>query len=72
MNTFKRLLAAVFGAVLFLIISPIAYYFIFKEFPFGGLREIALVLGGGAAFGAILGAMFPRVFGFIFEAFLGN
>ena len=70
MKTVKRVLAAIFGAILFGIIVPIAYFFAFHRFPFDIFTGIALVAGAGAVLGAILGALFPRVFGFVFESFL--
>ena len=66
----KRFLAAIFGAVLFVIIVPIGYSLTFDQFPIDGFKGIILVAGGGMALGAVLGAMFPRVFGYVFEMFL--
>ncbi len=69
MKTAKRVLAALFGAVLFSVVVPVAYFFVFDELPLDGLKGIALLAGAGAMVGAILGTLFPRVFGFIFEVF---
>ncbi len=66
----KRILAAVFGALLFGILMPIAYPFVFDGFPLEGFKGILAVAGGGVALGALLGALFPKVFGFVFELFL--
>ena len=67
MKKAKRVLAALFGAVLFSIIVPIAYFFAFDQLPLDDLKGIALLVGVGVIIGAILGALFPRVFGFVFE-----
>ena len=66
----RRTLAALFGAFLFSIVTPIAYFFLFDAFSLEGFIGIVAVIAVGAVFGAIIGAMFPRVFGFIFEMFL--
>lgn len=63
----KRILAALFGAVIFGIVVPIAWLLIFKSVPLGGLKGIVLLIAGGMGLGALLGALFPRVFGFIAE-----
>lgn len=70
MKKLYRFLAALFGAVLFGIIVPIAYLFAFDQLPLDGFKGILLLIGVGLIFGAILGALFPRVFGFVFEAFI--
>jgi hypothetical protein len=66
----SRVLAAIFGGVIFAIITPLSYWLIFKSVPtesfFTGLGILA---GVGFVIGAILGALFPKVFGFIFELF---
>jgi hypothetical protein len=69
MKNAKRVLAALFGSILFSIIVPIAYFFAFDQPPLDGLKGIALLAGVGVTVGAILGALFPRVFGFVFEVF---
>jgi len=69
-NFIARLSAALFGGVIFAIITPLSYWMIFKSVPtesfFTGLGILA---GVGFVIGAILGALFPKVFGFIFELF---
>ena len=72
MNILKRVFAALFGAILFSIIVPLAYYFAFRQFPLDGFTGIALLAGSGLVLGAILGAMFPRAFGFVFLFSLGE
>jgi hypothetical protein len=62
----KRNLTALFGAFLFSIITSLAYFLLFETFPLEGLEGIATV----SAAGAVIGALFPRVRGFIFEMFL--
>ena len=65
----RRTLSALFGTILFSVAVPIGYYFAFDGFP-EGLKGFVVIVGVGAVVGAILGAFFPRVFGFIFEMFL--
>ena len=72
MNILLRILSMLFGAVLFSVIAPVAYHFSFGQFPFEGLKGIGTLVGIGFISGAILGAMFPRVFGYIFTIFLGE
>jgi hypothetical protein len=69
MKHMKRVLAALFGAILFSIIIPIAYLLVFHQFPLDGFRGIALLAGIGVTLGAILGALLPGVFGIVFEMF---
>ena len=69
MEIIKRFLAALFGAVSFGIMVPIAYFILFDQLPLEGLKGVALLVGVGVIAGAILGALFPRVFGFVFEIF---
>ena len=66
----RRILAALFGALLFSVVVPIGYYLAFDGFSLEGLKGIALLFGVGVVVGATLGALFPRVFGFIFDMFL--
>ena len=66
----KKILAAIFGALLFAIITPIGYYLAFESMPLEGFNGVLLLVGVGALIGAILGACFPKVFGFIFECFM--
>jgi hypothetical protein len=72
MKAVVRILSALFGAILFGIMVPIAWFVAFHQFPLDGLIGVALLAGIGVVLGAILGALFPRVFGFVFEAFLGQ
>lgn len=66
----KRLLAALFGGIIFAILVPIGWFLAFDGFPLENFIKGALVLiGSGFAIGALLGALFPKVFGFIFEMF---
>jgi hypothetical protein len=69
MKNLKRVLAGAFGALIFAIGVPIAYYFVFDHLPLEGFQGGALLVGVGAVLGAVLGALFPRVFGFVFESF---
>ncbi len=68
MQILKRILAAIFGGVLFGILVPIAYS-IFLDVPESPAGLIG-IFSLGAFSGLILGFLFPRVFGFIFEIFL--
>jgi hypothetical protein len=70
MKILKRVLAGAFGAFIFAIVVPIAYYFAIGNLPLDGFQGVALLAGGGAVLGALSGALFPQVFGFVFEAFL--
>ncbi len=64
----KRILAAIFGAVLFGILAPLAYVLLIGvPGSFIGVVWLAVL---GVVVGAILGALFSRVFGFIFEVFM--
>lgn len=64
----RRLLAAVFGGILFAIITPIVYWLVFSSTPLEGFFSgIVLLAACGFSLGAILGALFPKVFGFIFD-----
>lgn len=65
----KRVLAGIFGAVLFAVLVPLAYILAFAM-P-NNLASLAWLFAGGAALGGLLGAMFPKVFGFFFEAIFG-
>ena len=64
----KRILAAIFGGILFGILVPIGYS-IFLDVPESPAGLIG-IFSLGAFSGLILGFLFPRVFGFIFEIFL--
>lgn len=58
-----------FGALLFGIAFPVAYSVLASN-PTGGMGSLLWLIGSGVVVGAILGAMFPKVFGFVFEIFL--
>lgn len=62
----RRVLAALFGAVVFGILVPIVYL-LYLDPPADGFTGLLILVGGGALLGALLGIIFPRVFGFIFE-----
>lgn len=64
----KRILAALFGAVLFGLLAPLAYVLLGGgDMNLMGLVWLAVL---GLVVGAVLGALFPRVFGFVFELFM--
>ena len=63
----RKFVAAIFGAVVFGILSPLGYFLAFDGFPIEGITGVA---GVGALVGAILGWLFPRFFTFVFEVFL--
>ncbi|MCD8533991.1 MAG: hypothetical protein LR011_04035 [Verrucomicrobia bacterium] len=67
MNKIKRVLAALFGAILFGIIVPVIYLVAFDKPPLDGLNGILLLIGSGVAIGAIVGALFPRIFEFFID-----
>ena len=65
-----RLFAALFGGVIFAIITPLSYWLIFDSVPSESFfTGIGILAGAGFVIGAVLGAMFPKAFGFIFELF---
>jgi hypothetical protein len=66
----KRILAAVFGAVVFGVLVPLGYWLVAETVPLGNLTGVLLLIGIGLLAGAVLGALFPKVFGFVFEAFM--
>lgn len=68
LNKTKRVLAAGFGAVLIGIATPLLYVLL-AGVP-ASLMGFVWLAASGVAAGAVLGALFPRVFGFVFEAFL--
>jgi hypothetical protein len=61
-----RVLAALFGALIFGLAVPILWPLWFAV-PFGNFTGVVVLAATGVIIGAILGVMFPRVFGFIFE-----
>jgi len=64
----KRILAALFGAVLFGLLAPLAYVLLVgADMNLMSLVRLAVL---GVVVGAVLGALFPRVFGFVFELFM--
>lgn len=67
MKKIKRVLAALFGAILFGIIVPVIYLVAFDKPPLDGLNGILLLIGSGVAIGAIVGALFPRIFEFFID-----
>jgi hypothetical protein len=66
----RKFVAAIFGAVVFGILSPLGYFLAFDGFPIEGITGVAGLAGVGALVGAILGWLFPRFFTFVFEVFL--
>lgn len=64
----KRVLAGSFGALLFGLLVPLLTV-LFLGAPSTALGFVWLVLAG-LGIGAVLGMLFPRVFGFVFETFL--
>ena len=65
----RRILAGVFGAVVFGIIIPIITSVAFESIPLDGLNGLLVLVGISVVLGFVLGCSFPKVFGFIFEAF---
>ena len=63
----KRIFSSIFGAILFSIVVPVGYYHGFDSVPFGKFKGVILLAGLGAVGGVVLGACFPKVFGFIFD-----
>jgi hypothetical protein len=72
MDTLMRLFAVLFGAILFSVIVPVAYYFAFNQLLFNSSTGIALLVGIGFILGGLLGTVFPRVFGFVLVIFFGE
>jgi len=67
-----KLLSALFGGTIFAIITPIAYWLIFKGVPLEGFFSgIILLTACGFLLGAILGLMFPKVSQSLLEMIFG-
>lgn len=64
----NRILAAMFGAVLFGVLAPI-FYVLLVAVPQSIMGFVWLAVAG-VVVGAALGALLPRVFGFVFEIFM--
>ena len=64
----NRFLAAMFGAVLFGVLAPILYVLLVAV-PQSIMGFVWLGVAG-VVVGAALGALLPRVFGFVFEIFM--
>lgn len=64
----KRVLAGTFGAVIFGVLAPLLYALLVRM-P-DSFSTVLWLAGSGMAIGAVLGALFPRIFGFVFEVFL--
>lgn len=64
----NRFLAAMFGAVLFGVLAPILYVLLVAV-PQSIMGFVWLAVAG-VVVGAALGALLPRVFGFVFEIFM--
>ena len=64
----NRFLAAMFGAVLFGVLVPILYVLLVAV-PQSIMGFVWLAVAG-VVVGAALGALLPRVFGFVFEIFM--
>lgn len=66
----KRLLAGLFGAILFGVIIPITLFVGFESLPLDGPSGLLIIIGASTVFGFAMGCSFPKVFGFIFEIFI--
>ena len=64
----NRILPAMFGAVLFGVLAPILYVLLVAV-PQSIMGFVWLAVSG-VVVGAALGALLPRVFGFVFEIFM--
>lgn len=64
----KRVLSAAFGAFVFGILAPVLYLLLVGV-P-GSMMAFIWIALIGLVTGAILGALFPKFFGFISEIFL--
>jgi hypothetical protein len=60
----RRVLSAIFAAVLFAVAVPFAAFWMDAEVV--SLVGFWVLLFGGGALGLALGALFPKVFGFVF------
>jgi hypothetical protein len=70
MSLVERILSAAFAAVLFCVIVPMAWLVTFQGLPVEGVAGVAVLVVGGAALGVVLGVLFPRFFGWIFDLIL--
>lgn len=66
----KRTIIALFGGVVFAIILPVSWLLIFKSLPGESFTAWGLFIGACFVVGAILGTLFPKVFGFFLVLFL--
>lgn len=64
----KRVLAGAFGALVVGILAPILYVLL-VGMP-GSLMTFIWIAVIGVVAGAVLGAIFPKFFGFVFEMFM--
>lgn len=63
-----RILSAAFGGILFGIFTPIVYLLLIGEGPLDSfVNSLILLVAAGFALGAMLGAIFPKPFEFLFE-----
>ena len=70
MSLIGRILAALFGTLIFALFFPLSLWVATDGVPFDSFDELLWQVGIGAAIGAALGALFPKVFGFLFQAFM--
>lgn len=68
MATLKRVLAGVFGGVLLAIGGTVAYILLIGV-P-GSLMALLSIAAVAFVIGAILGSLFPKFFGLVFDAFM--
>ena len=65
-----RVLAGLFGAMIFALMFPLGYWVASDGESFQSLDALWWQVGIGAGIGFGLGLMFPRVFAFLFEAII--